>query len=57
MATRATLDLTTGEMVFEEYPDEEVIVPPQDPQAPSDPVVKLKDFLAANPDVAALLNQ
>ena len=59
MPTIIEVNVLTGEQVEREMTAEEIAALPvyveAEPVAPVDPVAKLKDFLAANPDVAALL--
>jgi len=58
------INLQTGEETVRPYTSEELAAiaaspppPPPPPPAPADPVDKLKAFLTANPDVAALLTK
>jgi hypothetical protein len=61
MPTIIEVNLQTGEQVEREMTAEEIAALPKleeveaEAPAPVDPVQKLRTFLAANPDVAALL--
>lgn len=61
MPTIIEVNVQTGERIEREMTAEEIAaLPPTEPQVEQpalDPVEKLKSFLAANPDVAALLQQ
>lgn len=57
MKTIIEMNVQTGEKTEREMTQEDIdAIPPAPPaEPPIDPVVKLKAFLASNPDVAALL--
>lgn len=61
MPTIIEVDVLTGQQVEREMTAEEMAALPvyvePEPVDPVDPVAKLKEFLAANPDVANLVQQ